>query len=233
MMPIRIFISSVQSEFVSERKKLCNYIRQDALLGRFFIPFIFEELPATNKSVQQAYIEEVSSCDIYLGLFGKLYGYENKNGISPTEIEYDIATEKSKHRLYLAGYIERMGTGTRDIISKCKALGLKKPEFIQEEEFKIILWRETQSEPIIGGITEGLTEGLTSDVKEKLTKILLTLYQKEGIRISEIEKLTNIPAKSLERYIKQLKEANIIEFRGAKRTGGYYLNEEIKKKLEK
>lgn len=30
---IRVFISSVQAEFAEERRLLCNYIRQDALLG--------------------------------------------------------------------------------------------------------------------------------------------------------------------------------------------------------
>jgi hypothetical protein len=83
MNPIRIFISSVQSEFASERENLCDYIRRDALLGRFFHSFIFEELPAINKTVQQAYLEEVSLCDIYVGLLGSLYGYEDAKGISP------------------------------------------------------------------------------------------------------------------------------------------------------
>ena len=45
-----IFISSVQKEFESERLLLCNYIRQDALLGKYFVPFIFEELPAANQT---------------------------------------------------------------------------------------------------------------------------------------------------------------------------------------
>lgn len=36
MQRIRIFISSVQSEFAEERAMLCHYIRTDALLGKFF-----------------------------------------------------------------------------------------------------------------------------------------------------------------------------------------------------
>jgi len=41
-MEIRIFISSVQKEFERERKSLFEYIQQDALLGKFFVPYIFE-----------------------------------------------------------------------------------------------------------------------------------------------------------------------------------------------
>lgn len=99
MAEIRVFISSVQAEFADERQRLCDYIRQDALLGRFFIPFIFEELPAINNSAQEAYLTEAGQCDIYLGLFGERYGYEDKEGISPTEREYDVATQQHKHRL--------------------------------------------------------------------------------------------------------------------------------------
>ena len=99
MRPIKIFISSVQNEFANERVKLCDYIRQDALLGKFFMPFIFEELPAVNISAQNAYVSEVERSDIYLGIFGETYGFEDKEGISPTEREYDKATELSKYRL--------------------------------------------------------------------------------------------------------------------------------------
>jgi predicted HTH transcriptional regulator len=43
--------------------------------------------------------------------------------------------------MYLAGSIERMGTGTGDIITKCEAAGLRTPIFTQEEDFKVTLWR--------------------------------------------------------------------------------------------
>ena len=90
----RIFISSVQSEFAEERKRLCDYIRQDALLGKFFEPFIFEELPAINLSAQEAYLNQVRQCDIYVGILGESYGYEDTEGVSPTEREYDLATRE-------------------------------------------------------------------------------------------------------------------------------------------
>ena len=38
----------MQKEFAAERKALCNYIREDSLLGKFFKPFLFEELPAID-----------------------------------------------------------------------------------------------------------------------------------------------------------------------------------------
>ena len=84
-----IFISSVQREFSKERIQLCGYIRQDALLGQFFEPFLFEELPAINASTNQAYLSEVANCDLYMGILGDNYGFKDHEGISPTEREFD------------------------------------------------------------------------------------------------------------------------------------------------
>lgn len=54
-----LFISSVQTEFANERKSLVDYINRDALLGSFFIPFIFEDIPANTASVQEVYVKQV------------------------------------------------------------------------------------------------------------------------------------------------------------------------------
>ena len=45
------------------------------------------------------YLEEVDRCDIYIAIFGEQYGYEDEEGVSPTEREFDRATERGKTRL--------------------------------------------------------------------------------------------------------------------------------------
>lgn len=99
MAEIKLFISSVQREFAKERRQLCDYIRTDGLLGQFFVPFIFEDMPATDLTAQKAYLQQAADCDIYLGIFGTQYGYEDEQGISPTEREYDTASAHFAHRL--------------------------------------------------------------------------------------------------------------------------------------
>jgi predicted HTH transcriptional regulator len=59
--------------------------------------------------------------------------------------------------VYLAGYIEQMGTGTTDIIDRCVENGLRKPEFHQDEDFRVVLWGPEVQE---GGKERG-TEGGT------------------------------------------------------------------------
>ena len=104
MQKLKVFISSVQNEFAEERQNLFRYLHSDPLLGLFFEPFLFENLPAKDQRVDAVYTDEVSRCDIYLGLFGLQYGTEDAEGISPTEREYDEATRHYKTRLiYVLG----------------------------------------------------------------------------------------------------------------------------------
>lgn len=98
-MKFRLFISSVQKEFAKERRAIARYIRKDALFGKFFEVFLFEETPAANVSAQGVYLKEAEKCDVYLGLLGARYGYECADGVSPTEKEYDCAAGHSRHVL--------------------------------------------------------------------------------------------------------------------------------------
>ena len=98
-MTYRIFISSVQREFAKERKALADYIRKDAILGRFFDVFLFEEVPAQERTADDVYLGEVDSCDIYLGILGRTYGNTDSAGVSATEREYNRAFKRHKPRI--------------------------------------------------------------------------------------------------------------------------------------
>lgn len=99
MTSLGIFISSVQKELAEERHAVKVFIENDPLLRRFFTVFLFEELPASDRRTDAVYLAEVDRCAIYLGLFGNDYGFEDTEGLSPTEREFDRATIQGKHRL--------------------------------------------------------------------------------------------------------------------------------------
>ena len=99
-----VFISSVQKELAEERQALKSFIAGDALLRRFFEVFLFEELPASGRRADEVYLAEVDRCDVYLALLGNEYGHQDRDGVSPTEREFDRATAKGKERLvYVRG----------------------------------------------------------------------------------------------------------------------------------
>lgn len=64
----------------------------------------------------------------------------------------------------------------------------------------------------------GVNGALTGGVNEVLTFI----KNNPGCRANGIASALNIPLRSIQRYIAQLKDENQIEFRGAPRNGGYY-----------
>ncbi len=96
---VNIFISSVQKEFSEERLALRNWLRNDPLMRRFFEPFLFEDMPASDRRADEVYLDKVVTCDVYIGLLGNDYGYEDAEGVSPTEREFTEATVQHKTRL--------------------------------------------------------------------------------------------------------------------------------------
>jgi len=99
MSRFRIFVSSVQKEFAAERRAVRDFILHDPLLHRFFDVFLFEDVPASSRRADDLYLAEVDASDIYLGLLGNDYGFEDAAGISPTEREFDRAAAMGKTRL--------------------------------------------------------------------------------------------------------------------------------------
>lgn len=99
MRVLRIFISSVQKEFAEERAALRAYLLGDPLMRRFFEPFLFEDVPAADRRADDVYMDEVEKCDLYIGLFGNDYGFEDQDGVSPTQREFELATQLHKPRL--------------------------------------------------------------------------------------------------------------------------------------
>lgn len=121
---LKIFISSVQKEFQQVRMDLKAFLTGDAVLHRFISEvFLFEELPAKDRRADQVYLEEVKRCDIYVGIFGYDYGNADKDGISPTENEYDYAGKHHKTRfIYVWGSNEKKrAPKMRQLINKASS----------------------------------------------------------------------------------------------------------------
>ena len=147
---IRIFISSVQREFAQERAALRNYLRRDPLMRRFFDVFLFEDVPALDRRPDALYLDEVQQSDLYIGLFGNDYGSEDTDGISPTEREFDQATESGVQRLIFV-----KGTNNNDRHPKMQAL-------IQKAQSGLIRKRFDTSEELVTALYAALVEYLDS-----------------------------------------------------------------------
>ena len=141
MMPIRIFVSSVQSEFASERAALRDYLREDPLLRRFFDVFLFEDVPASDRRPDDLYLDEVERCDVYVGLFGLRYEHEDETGIAPTEREFDHATASGAHRLiFVKGPLDAARHPKMQALIGKAEIGLIRKRFSAPEELKTGLY---------------------------------------------------------------------------------------------
>lgn len=102
-----IFVSSVQKELADERKAIRNFVRGNRLLGRHFDVFIFEDLPAKDRRPDDLYLDWIEACSVFVSLFAAEYGWEDpKDGLSPTEREFNRATELSRYRLM---FVQNLG----------------------------------------------------------------------------------------------------------------------------
>jgi ATP-dependent DNA helicase RecG len=132
-MPRMIFVSSVQSEFAKERAAIRDFVRGDALLGKYFDVFLFENQPSQSRGPVQLYREEVEQCDVYILLIGSKYGGEDEEGISATEREFDRAVVKRKHRIAL------LKTGTEARREPKEVLFVKKVQSqLKRSEFEAV-----------------------------------------------------------------------------------------------
>ena len=74
-------------------------------------------------------------------------------------------------------------------------------------------------------------DNVNDNVKERLFTIINSLYSQPKLNRIDLIEQTKIKNPTIDRYIKILKDANIIEFIGSDKTGGYYLTQEAKEKL--
>ena len=72
-----------------------DYLRGDALMRRFFEVFLFEEVPAADRRADALYLDEVDRCDLFIALFDDDYGFEDAEGVSPTQREFARASERN------------------------------------------------------------------------------------------------------------------------------------------
>jgi predicted HTH transcriptional regulator len=101
--------------------------------------------------------------------------------------------------LYLFGTIERMGTGTGDIVDACMEMDLKRPEFKQGSGFQVVLFRKGVSDSnnikndvqenngFYGGVNSG-DGGLTGDESDKknvLDNVQDNDQDKNGINVHD------------------------------------------------
>lgn len=129
--------------------------------------------------------------------------------------------------VYLAGYIEQLGTGTTDLINHCLDLGLKRPEFRQDENFVSVIWRDKTGEnSSTGNVAGNETGNVTGNVKRLLLGIGGgTLTRNEIMQILGLKGSGNFRAAYLYPAMKQGYISLLYPDSAKRRDQAYYLTE--------
>jgi ATP-dependent DNA helicase RecG len=122
------------------------------------------------------------------------------------------------------GFIEGWGTGFQRMVEACTANGNPKPELKEMTgAFVVKFTRRPAGEGIKGGANEGANEGINGGTNEGINRLLEFIRGNPGKRVTEISAALDIPSKTVERWVKKLREQGVIVFRGPRKTGGYHV----------
>jgi ATP-dependent DNA helicase RecG len=132
------------------------------------------------------------------------------------------------------GRSEELGTGIRKVHKYSKAYsGSEDITFLEHDTFKTIVPLGVMFSEIThagsdllrgvhGGINGGINGGIYGGINEGINELLQFIKGTPGKRTNEIAETIDVPAKTVEKWIAILKKKGKIEFKGSKKTGGYY-----------
>lgn len=156
---------------------------------------------------------------------GKLFG-----GITIEDLITGNYSSKSRNKLIAkafkeVGLIERYGSGIHRVQEICKDYGVIAPVFEEfAGGFRVVLFNEKQdlkedgSKAFVGNDESNKGVGINVGVND----VLNIISENPGINAKGLRPHVNVTERTLERWLKQLREEGKIEFRGAPKTGGYW-----------
>lgn len=118
--------------------------------------------------------------------------------------------------------VERVASGIPRMQEAMKEANLPEPEFHTEGIFTAIFKRHITNSANYGTVNDIVNDIVNYAINENEQKILDLLTTNPGLNASEIGLHISKSLRTTMRYIKTLQGEDLIEFRGAPKTGGYY-----------
>ena len=145
------------------------------------------------------------------------------------EVQADSYRSSLRNKLvaegfYLVNAIEKYGSG---FIRIRKALqDYPEVQFDIAEKFGgVMATFSLKGEPTQDALVEGVNGGVSGGVSggvNGLEALLLIIAESPGLNTAALVARSDKPQRTIERWLKQLKDQGHIEFRGAPKTGGYH-----------
>lgn len=161
------------------------------------------------------------------------------------------------HIVFLRGLIDKLGRGTIKLLEDCRNAGLKDPVWKDSiDGITLTFYGPKALAPkkdvridgvsdgvndgvsdgvnrlIDDGVNDGVIDGVSDGVRAEIIRVVELIITKEGVNVLDIATKRGKSKPTLERYLRTAKEVGIIEFKGAPKTGGYYLTKKMQSKIK-
>ena len=136
---------------------------------------------------------------------------------------------------YYRRLIEMRGTGIPRMLADCKSNGFAIPSFtitgqIVKVSFpQVQLQRKNDNSARLQKLLNTYFPDISLSVKQKMLSVLKEIETQPGIKSNEIGSATGMPKKSIDRYLAELKRVGVISYKGSRKSGGLYIDEQIMK----
>jgi ATP-dependent DNA helicase RecG len=137
------------------------------------------------------------------------------------------------------GRFDELGSGILNVNKYIKAYsGKDNPQFIEGATFKTVIpvkdtffgASDGVDDGAIKGAIKGAIEGATDGVKNRLITLIGKIYNQAGIKSIELQEVLDVSERTITSDIKRLED--FLEYKGSKKTGGYFLKETFKQVLD-
>ena len=122
--------------------------------------------------------------------------------------------------------VERVASGIPRMREEMQEAGLPEPVFSTDSGFFTVEFKRPNKDDIVkseNGIVNGIINDTVNDKENIKDTVYKLIADKEGLSASDIAKLIEKSWRTTMRYLNILKKEDKIEFKGAPKTGGYYL----------
>ena len=118
--------------------------------------------------------------------------------------------------------VERVASGIPRMQEAMREANLPEPEFYTEGMFTAVFKRQISNSANYDRVNGRVNGRVNDTINENEQAILNLLATVPGLNASEISKHISKSLRTTMRYIKILQDKDLIEFRGAPKTGGYF-----------
>jgi len=127
------------------------------------------------------------------------------------------------------GRVEELGSGILTISRLIKAYaGKGKAVFIEGGTFKTIIPLPDRKAI---SINDTINDTVSDSIKERLSKAIELLLEKPGLKINQLIDKLEVSERTAKRDLERIRA--LVEYRGSKKTGGYFLTDYMRSKLDK